>query len=180
MQLFQARDQEPLPTYVKGRTVLIGDAAHAMVPYQGQGANQALEDVEGLDTLLANVLDCGRIPGLLQVWDSVRRPRASQIQRDSRTSQTKIATKDASAAILSVQPHISMKEALAQLQPQEGIDVPLSSTASGTVPWRDKGKCTVGSRKAARWFLSEIRVYPGLGSNQNLYILLNGSLGRKR
>ncbi|KZM20794.1 monooxygenase [Ascochyta rabiei] len=115
-QLFQVRDQEPLPTYALGRTVLIGDAAHAMVPYQGQGANQALEDVEGLDVLLAEVADADVIPGLLQVWDSIRRPRASEIQRGSRASQANIASKTASASILSVRPHVGMKEALAQLQ----------------------------------------------------------------
>lgn len=32
VRLWQLRDQDPLPTYVKGRTVLIGDSAHAMTP----------------------------------------------------------------------------------------------------------------------------------------------------
>ncbi|KAB2573381.1 Salicylate hydroxylase [Lasiodiplodia theobromae] len=115
----RVRDQEPLPTYVKGRTMLIGDAAHAMVPYQGQGANQALEDVEGLDVLLADVTDRDGIPGLLCTWDSVRRPRASEIQRSSRASQAKIASRSASDAILSVKPYMSIKEAVAQLQGQQ-------------------------------------------------------------
>lgn len=99
--------------------MLIGDAAHAMVPYQGQGANQALEDVEGLDVLLADVTDRDGIPGLLCTWDSVRRPRASEIQRSSRASQAKIASRSASDAILSVKPYMSIKEALAQLQGQQ-------------------------------------------------------------
>lgn len=110
------RDQDPLPTYIKGRTVLIGDAAHAMVPYQGQGANQALEDVEGLNVLFADASERDSIPALLELWDSIRRPRASEIQRGSRSSQTKIASKGATEAILSVKPYVSMKEALAQLQ----------------------------------------------------------------
>ncbi|KAJ5937836.1 hypothetical protein N7454_004178 [Penicillium verhagenii] len=114
--LFQVRDQEPLPTYFKGRAVLIGDAAHAMVPYQAQGTNQALEDVEGLDVLFANSCDRDSVPGILKVWDSIRRPRASAVQTGSRVAQGKVATKNASAAILSVKDYVGMREALEQLK----------------------------------------------------------------
>ncbi|KAJ5827475.1 hypothetical protein N7447_004238 [Penicillium robsamsonii] len=114
--LFQVRDQEPLPTYVKGRTVLIGDAAHAMVPYQAQGVNQAFEDAEGLNVLFENTSDRNSVPGILQIWDSIRRPRASEVQMGSRASQAKIATKSAGDAILSVKPYVGMKEALEQLE----------------------------------------------------------------
>ncbi|KAI1121203.1 FAD binding domain protein [Nemania abortiva] len=121
VELFQMRDQEPLPTYVKGRAVLIGDAAHPVVPYQGQGANQALEDVEGLDMLLADAVTRGDVHRRLQVWDSIRRPRASEIQRGSRVSQSKISTREASQAILAVKPYESMKDTLARLQSRQEV-----------------------------------------------------------
>jgi 2-polyprenyl-6-methoxyphenol hydroxylase-like FAD-dependent oxidoreductase len=34
----------PLPSFHRGRAVLLGDAAHPMTPNLGQGACQALED----------------------------------------------------------------------------------------------------------------------------------------
>ncbi|CBF80617.1 hypothetical protein AN8470.2 [Aspergillus nidulans FGSC A4] len=46
--LWQLRDLDPLHTWYRGRAILIGDAAHAMLPTQGQGASQAIEDAEAL------------------------------------------------------------------------------------------------------------------------------------
>ncbi|GJJ13745.1 hypothetical protein Clacol_008001 [Clathrus columnatus] len=45
-------DVEPLPFYSRGRVVLIGDAAHATVPYLGAGAAFAIEDALLLSRLL--------------------------------------------------------------------------------------------------------------------------------
>ncbi|MCC5860698.1 MAG: FAD-dependent monooxygenase [Gammaproteobacteria bacterium] len=37
-------DREPVDEWVRGRLVLLGDAAHPMLPYLGQGAAMAIED----------------------------------------------------------------------------------------------------------------------------------------
>ncbi|KAM3075728.1 hypothetical protein ACMFMG_007858 [Clarireedia jacksonii] len=63
------------PTYVKGHVCLMGDAAHAMTPWQGSGAGMAFEDAMVLQTLLANVQDASQLRAALQAYDTTRRPR---------------------------------------------------------------------------------------------------------
>jgi 2-polyprenyl-6-methoxyphenol hydroxylase-like FAD-dependent oxidoreductase len=70
-------DLPDLPTFVRGRVVLLGDAAHAMTPNLGQGACQALEDAA---TLAAVVDD----PDGLARYDQLRRPRTQSIVARSR------------------------------------------------------------------------------------------------
>lgn len=68
----------PLDTYVRERAVLLGDAAHAMTPNLGQGANLAVEDA----VTLAAVLDRTRdIAGALGEYDRTRRARVQPLAR---------------------------------------------------------------------------------------------------
>ncbi|MCO8169431.1 salicylate 1-monooxygenase [Pseudomonas sp. 21LCFQ02] len=83
--LWALHDLAELPGYVHGRVALIGDAAHAMLPHQGAGAGQGLEDAWLLARLLGDpqLLDA-EVPLMLAAYDAVRRPRACQVQRTSR------------------------------------------------------------------------------------------------
>lgn len=49
-------DRDPLPTWHKDHMVVIGDAAHAMSPYAGQGVNTAMIDGYLLATMIAKAL----------------------------------------------------------------------------------------------------------------------------
>ncbi|MEC3918575.1 FAD-dependent oxidoreductase [Nocardia sp. CDC160] len=73
-------DLPPLDTYVRGRVALLGDAAHAMTPNLGQGANQALEDA----VTLAAVLTEHPVGEALDAYDRLRRPRTTAMVRRSR------------------------------------------------------------------------------------------------
>jgi 2-polyprenyl-6-methoxyphenol hydroxylase-like FAD-dependent oxidoreductase len=70
-----------LTSYALGRVALVGDAAHAMTPNLGQGANQALEDAATLAALLDKHPD---VPTALTAYDRERRPRTQMISRRSR------------------------------------------------------------------------------------------------
>ena len=65
---------------------MMGDAAHATTPYQGQGAGQAIEDALILASLLAQVRDDREIPNALQAYDEVRRVRTQRVVSTSRDS----------------------------------------------------------------------------------------------
>ncbi len=63
---------------------MIGDAAHATTPFQGQGAGQAIEDACVLSALFEKVTAPDDLPNLLAAYDQVRRPRG---QRNVTTSR---------------------------------------------------------------------------------------------
>lgn len=75
----------PLPTFVRGRTVLVGDAAHPMTPNVGS-ANLALEDAVELAAALgpAAGADWTRSAAGLADYDALRRPRTAAMSRTSR------------------------------------------------------------------------------------------------
>ena len=66
----------------RGRAVLLGDAAHAMLPHHGQGANTTIEDAATLAELLPGA-DRHDLPGVLDRYQSLRRLRTRVIQRSS-------------------------------------------------------------------------------------------------
>jgi salicylate hydroxylase len=55
-----------------------------MTPHQGQGGTQAVEDAEGFGLFLTENITSADVLGILKNYDSVRRPRASQIQVNTR------------------------------------------------------------------------------------------------
>ncbi|KAL1725012.1 hypothetical protein EV714DRAFT_288165 [Schizophyllum commune] len=76
-----------LPTFVHGRTALLGDAAHSMTPFQGSGAGQAVEDAWLLAHLLGDPsVTRDTIPKALRVYDAARRPVAQDVQERSRVN----------------------------------------------------------------------------------------------
>jgi salicylate hydroxylase len=75
-------DRDPIPQWTRGRVTLLGDAAHPMLPYLGQGACQALEDSAVLATALT--AEAADPPTGLVRYERTRRPRASRVVLTSR------------------------------------------------------------------------------------------------
>ena len=76
-------DRDPLPTWTRGRLTLLGDAAHAMLPHLGQGANQSIEDGMALATILTNTDRTTVLAGLL-AYERLRRERTAKVQSGAR------------------------------------------------------------------------------------------------
>ncbi|GEK53067.1 salicylate 1-monooxygenase [Vreelandella venusta] len=73
-----------LARYHRDRVLIVGDAAHALVPHQGAGAGQALEDAYVLATLLADSSCCSHnVSTVLSAFEQVRHSRTCKVQRTS-------------------------------------------------------------------------------------------------
>lgn len=77
-------DRPPLATWLRGRVVLLGDAAHPMLPHMGQGAAQSIEDAAMLARCLAADRDDPQ--RAIEAYVGGRRERAALLQTASRES----------------------------------------------------------------------------------------------
>jgi len=78
-------DRNPLDSWVNGRIALMGDAAHAMLPYHASGAGQSIEDA----WVLARSLQVGRSAPTeaLRRYEKLRIDRANRMVRHSREAE---------------------------------------------------------------------------------------------
>ncbi|EIM91866.1 FAD/NAD-P-binding domain-containing protein [Stereum hirsutum FP-91666 SS1] len=84
-----------LPSFVDSRVVLLGDAAHAMTPFQGAGAAQAIEDAYVLSNLLSHPgVTRDNAPRALKVYSQIRLPFAYDVLERSRRGGLQYAFHD--------------------------------------------------------------------------------------
>lgn len=99
MRVYTVLHRDPLPNYVKGRVVLIGDAAHPMLPTLAAGGSTSLEDAAALEVLLHGLKpdEPAKLADRLRLWEALRLPRDVTTQVLSKTMvQPKPATAFAS------------------------------------------------------------------------------------
>ncbi len=107
-----ALDFNSAPDWSRNRTVLIGDAAHASLPYLAQGAAMALEDACVLSNAMQN---SSKLEIAFQDFSNLRFKRTSAVQNRSRQLgriyHAKGALRIARNIILkSTPPHLFMKQ----------------------------------------------------------------------
>ncbi len=76
---WMVHDRDPTPALCGRRIALVGDAAHPMLPFAAQGANQAIEDAAALAVCLAR-----GGTGALRQYERCRAERTAVVQRQAR------------------------------------------------------------------------------------------------
>ncbi|NWF30383.1 FAD-dependent monooxygenase [Streptomyces sp. PKU-EA00015] len=115
---------EPLPAFHRGRTALVGDAAHAMAPTLGQGGNQAIEDAI---VLAHHAPPTGDLGTGLASYSAERLPRTMAVVRKS--------ARVARLMALSGTPAVAVRETLMSAVSRLGPGLVLR-TFDGIADWR--------------------------------------------
>ena len=131
----------PLPAWSSqnGRVMLVGDAAHAMLPYTGAGGTVSIEDAGVIGELLAPCKTADNIPAAVQAFETLRRARCERVQEISRQNRGLLAMVDGTdqeardttmaAATTLLEKRIAGGEILAQ-KPKPEMNAPYPSPAS--------------------------------------------------
>ena len=82
--VWETRDLLPLPSLHRHNVALVGDAAHASLPFTSQGANGALEDAVTLAGLLEGVQTDPELAYALRAYDAARIPTHARVFRAGR------------------------------------------------------------------------------------------------
>lgn len=86
------------PWTYKDKVALIGDSAHAIVPFYGQGMNAGFEDITALSDLLDKFPD--DIQTVFEKYQEIRKPNADAIAELSYRNFIEMSTKTADADFL--------------------------------------------------------------------------------
>ncbi len=87
---YALHDRLPLPTWMRGRAVLLGDAAHPMLPFLAQGASMGIEDAWVLAAALSS--DMVNVEDALSSYVAIRRERATAVQLGARRAREQLQT----------------------------------------------------------------------------------------
>lgn len=131
--------QGPLRSWSRGRAVLIGDAAHAMLPHHGQGANQTIEDAVALANCLADAGDradgrpADAYSAALRRYERLRRVRTRQVQRSSWVTSALLHLPDGPDARSRDRKLASVPEDFGWIHAYDvGLTAPRDTAAAGT------------------------------------------------
>lgn len=83
--------RKPLENWINGRVALLGDAAHPMLPYMGQGASSAIED--GIVLARAFAAESDPVQALA-LYQQSRLPRATFLQAESNLGGSRLQALD--------------------------------------------------------------------------------------
>lgn len=111
-------DLPRVPVWRAGRTVLVGDAAHAASPSSGQGASMAMEDAVTLGRCLSAR---GDVPAALAAYERIRRGRVEKVVAYGRRNGTAKTAGPVGAAIRDAVTPLLMKMLYRKGNPQAWI-----------------------------------------------------------